>query len=152
MGKLFKSTEEFLEFYREKSPRTLVTIGDVVTANILDSRIRPDLAVVDLIAMRSETSRELRDKISKFKVREIRVKNPPGLITPELWKIFEKLKLPAKIIVEGEEDLATLPAVLSLPLGTVVVYGQPKEGLVAVEITAEKKLEFADILKKFEKI
>ncbi len=152
MGKLFKNTEKFIEFFNKKKPAMLVTIGDVVTANVLGSGIKPDLAVVDFIAMRSETSDDLRGRISKFNVREVKVKNPAGTITPGLWETFEKIKLPAKIIVDGEEDLATLPAVLLLPLGTVVVYGQPNEGLVVIEITAEKRREFSDILKRFEKI
>jgi uncharacterized protein (UPF0218 family) len=36
------------------------------------------------------------------------------------------------IVVNGEEDLATLPAVLAVPDGASVVYGQPDEGMVLV--------------------
>ena len=41
-----------------------------------------------------------------------------------------------KIVVEGEEDLATLPAILYAPPGSVVVYGQPDEGSVLVKVNS----------------
>jgi uncharacterized protein (UPF0218 family) len=36
--------------------------------------------------------------------------------------------------VEGEEDLLTLVAMAVAPLGSFVIYGQPGEGLVVVEV------------------
>jgi len=53
-----------------------------------------------------------------------------------------------KIIVEGEEDLATLPAILYSPPGSAVVYGQPNEGSVLVDVTAEKKLHIEELMKR----
>ena len=53
-----------------------------------------------------------------------------------------------KIIVDGEEDLATLPAILYAPLGSAVVYGQPNEGSVLVDVTPEKKLHIEEFMKK----
>ena len=42
---------------------------------------------------------------------------------------------PRVLLVDGEEDLATLPAVLAAPDGASVVYGQPGEGMVLVTVT-----------------
>jgi len=53
-----------------------------------------------------------------------------------------------KIVVDGEEDLATLPAILYAPLGSAVVYGQPNEGSVLVEVTPEKKKHVMDLMNK----
>ena len=52
--------------------------------------------------------------------------------------------------VEGEEDLATLPAVVAAADGTGVVYGQPDEGMVLVRVTPETRAEMADLLERFE--
>jgi uncharacterized protein (UPF0218 family) len=63
--------------------------------------------------------------------------------------------------IEGEEDLLIIPAIISLPLGSIVIYGQPKlvyghppittkEGLVVVPITSSLKSKVDSILKKFE--
>ena len=38
------------------------------------------------------------------------------------------------MLVEGEEDLLTLVAVLKAPENSLVVYGQPHEGVVAVKV------------------
>jgi uncharacterized protein (UPF0218 family) len=42
-------------------------------------------------------------------------------------------------MIDGEEDLLTLVAVLSAPEDTLVVYGQPHIGIVAVKATEETK-------------
>ena len=51
------------------------------------------------------------------------------------------------ILVDGEEDLATIPAILLSPLGTTVYYGQPNKGLVEVKIDLEIKDYLCKILK-----
>jgi len=37
---------------------------------------------------------------------------------------------PALVIVEGEEDLAVIPLALLVAPGSIVIYGQPGEGVV----------------------
>ncbi len=63
------------------------------------------------------------------------VQNPAGSLTPDLAiSIQSLLQLTSTnsnyIFVEGEEDLAAIPAVMLAPLGFVVYYGQPGVGLV----------------------
>jgi uncharacterized protein (UPF0218 family) len=50
-------------------------------------------------------------------------------------------------LVEGEEDLLTLIAIMEAPNNSIIVYGQPYEGIVAVKVTQEKKTEISEILK-----
>ena len=78
------------------------------------------------------------------------VKNPPGTITEEaIVAIKEALESPkhVHILVDGEEDLLVLIAVFYAPEKSLVVYGQPYEGIVVVKVTSEKKAEAAEILK-----
>lgn len=58
---------------------------------------------------------------------------------------------PALIYVDGEEDLAVIPAVLAAPDGAVVLYGQPCEGVVALLVDAERKKKAEWLLSLFEK-
>ncbi len=51
---------------------------------------------------------------------------------------FEK-KDSTKIFVDGEEDLITLAVITTAPNGTLVVYGQPGEGMVFVEVDDDIK-------------
>ncbi len=50
------------------------------------------------------------------------------------------------IVVEGEEDLLVLIAVLYAPENSFVVYGQPYSGIVVVKVSAEKKAQAAAFL------
>lgn len=38
------------------------------------------------------------------------------------------------LLVEGEEDLLTLAAILSAPDRALIIYGQPKKGSVIVKV------------------
>ena len=52
----------------------------------------------------------------------------------------------AVIVVDGEEDLLTLPAIVESPDDAFVVYGQPSEGLVVVTETAARKREILEVM------
>ncbi|HOP09469.1 MAG TPA: DUF359 domain-containing protein, partial [Candidatus Methanofastidiosa archaeon] len=72
-------------------------------------------------------------------------------ITRELWDAIRDCDLDnRKIFIDGEEDLATLPAIFFAPEGAIVVYGQPDEGIVIVNVTDEKKKEVYSILSRME--
>ncbi len=150
LGKLYTDFLAAAAQIKKLNPVRVVTVGDMVTFEFLSAGLKPDIAVVDLVAMRSFTSTKIRRVIESYDVKEVRVKNPAAKITTALFKALESAKPPVKIIVDGEEDLAAIPAVLASPDGTVVVYGQPKEGLVLVEVNEKKKKEFRGILEKFE--
>lgn len=54
------------------------------------------------------------------------------------------------ILVDGEEDLAVLPCILTAPSGSLVLYGQPGEGLVVCEVdkVINKVKKFKDKLEE----
>ncbi len=56
------------------------------------------------------------------------------------------------IIVEGEEDLLTIPAVLLAPNRAIVIYGQPGTGAVVVNINEESKKHYRNLAKQMEEI
>ena len=149
LGQLFPNVAAAIERLRQLHPPRLIAIGDVVTADLLEAGLRPDVAVVDMKVMRLPVDEKTRRAVEAFEATVVRVKNQAGSITPELREALEAAKPPLKIVVEGEEDLATLPAVLSAPLGSAVIYGQPGEGLVLVEVTEPKRREFEMLLKQF---
>ena len=71
--------------------------------------------------------------------------NPAGTITENLWETIEEaISLTLKdsenriIVVKGEEDLAVLPCLLVAPEDAVILYGQPNEGLVFVNVSDGK--------------
>lgn len=112
----------------------LITVGDMVTYHVLEAGRTPDVALVDERTKRTAVDDDVTAKIGGFD-RRITVENPPGTVTRALLDALvagidaEETTL---IDVDGEEDLAALPAVLAAPATGSVVYGQPDEGMVLV--------------------
>lgn len=137
---------------RLENPIKLISVGDVTTFHLLEAGFVPDLCIVDDRTKRQPVSDDVSFRTKDRVYREVLVDNPAGLITDDLIRSIAEAvrsKTPVRIFVRGEEDLATLPVIAMAPLGTVVLYGQPDEGVVFVEVTEEKK---AFILALFEKI
>ncbi|MEM2466316.1 MAG: DUF359 domain-containing protein [Candidatus Bathyarchaeia archaeon] len=132
---------------REKSP-SIISVGDTVSKNLIENGIFPNLMIIDNRVMRKDiVPVPLKADVEK------RVKNPPGTITFEaLSAVKEALEANwrTKIVVDGEEDLLALCAILYAPENSFVVYGQPSEGIVVVKATKQKKEEVARILNAME--
>jgi hypothetical protein len=150
LGRLFSDKREAFDYIRKLRPTKLITVGDHVTADFLEAGIKPDVAIIDFLIMRFPADKKIKKMIDSYQVPTQHVKNPPSKITKELQDTVKNAVSPLKIVVEGEEDLATLPAILMAPIGSVVAYGQPNEGVVLVEVTKEKKSEISGILALFE--
>jgi uncharacterized protein (UPF0218 family) len=144
-GSFSETASRLKDIVRSEKPPSIISVGDTVSKNLVENKIFPNLLIVDNKVMRTAIKPALlpADK-------EMRVKNPRGTITQEaLDTIREALKANCrvKIVVDGEEDLLTLAAVLYAPENSLVVYGQPREGIVVVKATQKKKTEAAEILK-----
>jgi hypothetical protein len=144
-GSYAETIKKLLNMIKEEKPSTIISVGDTVSKNIAKNHVLPQLAIIDNRVMRRRIQ-----PISTTAERIIHVKNPPGTITEEaITAIQDALKSSChvKIIVDGEEDLLTLAAVLYAPQNSFVIYGQPYEGIVIVKVTPEKKAEVYEILK-----
>ncbi len=142
-GELFRGIAETAPLI---SGRTIYTVGDVVTHNLIKSGRLPTVAIVDGLTMRSPCRKE-----APVTGRIIPVNNPAGTITDELITGIRDAVAnpPATIVVTGEEDLAVIPLVLEAPAGSVVLYGQPKEGVVVRVIDAAAKEKARDLFSHF---
>ena len=132
-GELHSSIKEILP---ELAGKTVYAVGDVVTFNLHKHGITPAIAVVDGHTMRSPCSRQ-----PAIRGECIRVKNPAGTITDELVCALEHAvrNPPSTIVVDGEEDLAVIPLVLTAHDGTIVLYGQPHKGVVLRTVDSEAR-------------
>jgi len=142
-GILFRSMDEVIPLVYGK---TVYTVGDVVTHNLQKKGIRPDVAIVDGYTMRSPCR-----KMPAVHGDCIQVKNPAGAITDDLIRALELAvrNTPSTIVVEGEEDLAVIPLVLTAPDGAIVLYGQPGEGIVLRVIDNEARITAQQLLSHF---
>jgi uncharacterized protein (UPF0218 family) len=131
--------------------RHVVTVGDVVTENVLKLGIHPSVAIYD-----HKTKRRDYDPDIEADAVVMTVQNPAGTITKALLNAIRKgFGLAERgrrvyIKVNGEEDLAAIPAVLYAPHGSLVLYGQPDEGVVLIKVTPECKLKCGKLMSKME--
>jgi len=150
LGKLLTGSQtrimnEFIKYIENANPSKIYAVGDVATKNLVKNKIKADIYVVD--------NKVMRKKVPVIQVKtacEVHVQNPSGKITKEAWeaiKLAIKREEETKIVVDGEEDLLTLPMIFHSPENAIVVYGQPNEGLVIVHVTEKKKMEVKDFLK-----
>jgi uncharacterized protein (UPF0218 family) len=117
----------------------VVAVGDVVTYHLREAGHEPALAVVDGLTERRRTDPEVRQLVAD---RDPEVWNPAATLTADLLVAMRDALADHRartLVVDGEEDLATLPAALLAPDGASVVYGQPGEGMVHLRVDAETR-------------
>jgi hypothetical protein len=134
----------------------VVTVGDVVTYHLLRADRRPDVALVDGLTKREAVDDEIWAAIDGFD-RRVEVPNPAATLSvsllAELRAAFDRTGADegtTLLVVEGEEDLAALPAVLAAPDGASVVYGQPDEGMVLAGTDPDERAVVRDLLERMD--
>ncbi|EKF85480.1 GTP-dependent dephospho-CoA kinase family protein [Methanobacterium formicicum] len=136
IGVLYNSLNDAEDFINSRYPdNLLISVGDITTQNLQKAGLIPHLGIIDNVVERKPAAYDVvYDNVT------LNVKNPPGVITDQLQETikeaFQLLKTGFRvlILVEGEEDLAAIPCILMAPSGSLVLYGQPGEGLVVCEV------------------
>ena len=136
LGILIKDSETTKENILKNIPAGsfVITVGDATTEKLLNCGIIPSLQIID--GLEKRTKRELPSSSIQT---TFSCKNPAAQVTQESIDVIKKAlqSPPSKITVNGEEDLLVLPACLFSPEDSVVLYGQPNEGLVIVRVNQE---------------
>ncbi|WP_435123997.1 GTP-dependent dephospho-CoA kinase family protein [Halobaculum sp. D14] len=130
----------------------VVAVGDVVTYHLRVAGRDPDVAVIDGKTKREAVSTEIAAVLDGDDPR-IEVENPPATISEAMLDALRDAldrDEPVVVYVDGEEDLATLPAIVAAPDGASVVYGQPDEGMVLVDVDAEARAEARSLLRRMD--
>jgi hypothetical protein len=146
LGKLFEANEIAGGSFAKEVDASpfVVSVGDRVTETLGRMGRIPDVQVVD--AKENRVERRPPDVPHS---RSISVRNPPGTITEGAIEAIRKAfsgKKPARVMVEGEEDLLVIPAVILAPASATVLYGQPGVGIVVVRATAAAKARHRALL------
>ena len=140
------------------TPKTLyksqfiATVGDICTIKLIEEEIVPNLMVVDYKTKRSIQLTEMQmSTIESVKCKSVEVANKPGTISEQLYfeiKNAIKSEIMTKIIVDGEEDLATLAVIKHSKLGAKVIYGMPDRGMVVVDVNQQAKKRASKLLER----
>ena len=139
LGRLIRGTPEDvrreLEALVAERRGPMIVVGDVVSSTV--SKLAPERTVY------VTDGRTLRERTSEVKLDVdvvVRCRNEPGTISREAYEVIREAIGSGKrvhVVVDGEEDLLALAAVYLSPVGSIVVYGQPGEGVVVVEVNEE---------------
>jgi hypothetical protein len=151
LGELYDSLDDIK--YSLSQYDYIISVGDVTTKNLIESKFLPNLGIIDNKIQRGDSTNRIN-----YDAIVLNAKNPAGTITDNLWETIDKAISSIKnsknnylIVVKGEEDLAVLPCILLAPKNTVIMYGQPNEGLVVLDAeTVKKKAE--KLINEFEEI
>ncbi|HZY94672.1 MAG TPA: GTP-dependent dephospho-CoA kinase family protein [Candidatus Bathyarchaeia archaeon] len=148
LGKATETMVQLANIVRQTRPAKITAVGDIVSREMLEAGIPVNLRIVDQKTMRESVSTQPRPSNHTYRAR-----NPAGGITEEATKIIrEAMKHDeALIVIDGEEDLLAIPAVLESPDHALVVYGQPLQGVVVVATTAIVKARVKALLNRMVK-
>lgn len=147
-GSFDRTIEKFEKMVKTKKPSMIISVGDALSEALLKHGILPRILIIDYKIMRKPAVPLMTEDYEIARLR-----NDAGTISDDAWAVVEsavKHDGNVKIVVEGEEDMLTLVAILSAPENALVVYGQPREGMVVVEVTAGKKNEMRKIVDAME--
>jgi uncharacterized protein (UPF0218 family) len=129
--------------------RFVASVGDVCTGALLSLGIVPKVCVVD-----GKTKRgPWKAGDTQHGLSIVRVRNPAETITIELWRAVDAAyRAPGNtmIVVDGEEDLASLACIHLAPEGTTVIYGVPNKGVMVIKVDAAIRARTEGVLTKME--
>lgn len=178
LGKIIQA-QDLKKVCEDRTIGFLITVGDMTTKHCLDAHLFPDLAIIDYKVGRKPFHDTINyvqlQKVKPFKAK--RVKSGPGYISIQVRQAIREILarqgrrarqgrqerkeslLHSVIIVDGEEDLLALPAILYAPVGSVVLYGQPAlrsthqsisiSGIVHINVSYHVKRKVRKLMEKF---
>jgi len=144
-GSFSQTMKELKEMVARDRPPIIISVGDTVSKNLHQCGFHPKVTIIDNKCMRKNTQ---GTKLPAERV--VYVQNPQGTLTKEAIRATQggmESKQSIEIVVDGEEDLLALIAIVYAPENGYIVYGQPHEGIVVVKATLNKKEETAAILR-----
>ncbi|ABW02779.1 GTP-dependent dephospho-CoA kinase family protein [Caldivirga maquilingensis] len=135
------------ELFNDFKLSIIATVGDVVSLNVATYWRRPDLRVIDLNTRRGTVIQH-----SDMDGVVYRVRNERSTLSYESFNIMRSAYANVlsgnrvTIIVDGEEDLLAIPAVLEAPGNTGILYGLYTGYLVLIPAVNEYKILMLKLL------
>lgn len=145
-----------IEYIKSLGNVITVAVGDVCSQSLLEQNFYPNVILFDETTQRHES---ISLKLDSYQIRN--VINPKEWILTSAWTVIQQSiafstsnNCRIAVRIDGEEDLLIIPAIISLPIGSIVIYGQPpiatEEGIVVVSISSSLKDRVSELLRKFE--
>ncbi len=131
---LGKVQQDYSEIKKLSRSHRIISVGDVCTLDLLDTGIRPHLAVFDYRFMRKDLEAEKIERLRKEFPVQKSYENPAGTLSEALLNdAAELIEKGGAVHIKGEEDLTALAFMLAAKENDLVIYGQPEKGVVLVK-------------------
>ena len=154
MGELIEGTEIDLgkllrNIIEKRRPITLILVGDTVSRQASQAGIVADVMIID-----NQEKRQKAVVYAHARKRVISAKNQAGRIEQGARLAVERaIRGEADLVeIDGEEDLLAIIAVIAAPIGSLVVYGQPNEGIVLVNVSEQRKADAEKLLQQMDRV
>lgn len=161
------TAKKLLQLINQLKQPMVISVGDFITHSLLKIGFDPDIKIIDFKVKRKDFSHHWQSIFPQFKFNfksnnfdaaalklylnhsgTINIKT--ALFLSNLIKrTLKNKKEKPFFLINGEEDLLALPAILFAPLRSLVLYGQMGLGVIVVEVTEERKREVKETLRKF---
>lgn len=161
MGILLTDKKAVEQSFMVNKRNIVITVGDVTTEQAITHGIIPHISIIDL-----QVGRRPYKKLDAFgfpaTVQVTKTSSGPGYISrqaqADIKRLCQELHAdtpPQVLLVDGEEDLLVLPVVLTIPVGSIVYYGQPPvgdnpAGIVEITVKLATIARVRSILNKFQ--
>ncbi|MDH7475865.1 MAG: pantetheine-phosphate adenylyltransferase [Microgenomates group bacterium] len=152
IGQLIRFNEPITALIKKEAPTMTIAVGDIISLALLKKNFSPEIKIIDFRSKRADITDgwDLKHRALRKYV------NHPGTINFEAVasinlaiKKYLTKKEKQTIVIDGEEDLLALPAILLAPLNSLVIYGQLDQGVVFVRVTEDKKNWAESIISRF---
>jgi uncharacterized protein (UPF0218 family) len=134
-GKIFTGDKLTAEY--EKAEHPLITVGDQCALDAMAAGYPPDIMIFDFKIKRVEINKDMKETFAAIGAAKSPyvVLSGAGFITDELEEAVRKVLSEGRgsVFVAGEDDLSSLLVMAFAKQGTLI-YGQPNEGAVVVEL------------------
>jgi broad-specificity NMP kinase len=124
----------------------IIAVGDFVAYSLYSSGVMPKILVLDGLVRRKPY-----DKKIPLDYETVSAKNRPGYLMRDMWQAVKRaleMNGPAKVLVDGEEDMAVLPFVLLAKAGSSVIYGLFDKGVCVIKVDEDSKNVARNLLRK----
>lgn len=153
-GSVDETTPELIEKVN-KFKGLVVAVGDVVSKILVSNGAKPEIVVTDGFTKREEL--EVRFEFDKYETHSVVC--PAAELTVDAWtkirvliRQLNETDILYHLFVNGEEDLLVLPFIMELPLGSLVIYGQPNAGVVLRLVDVEAKSHAMELLQAMDEM
>lgn len=146
------AAENVVRKIHEVAPPMVITVGDIVTYSLQKEGYEPDISFIDHRSRRKDLNTISHTAVFRHGTYQNVAGTISSLVVQKYVEIIPDVintKHHHQLIIEGEEDMLGLAAIMLAPLGAVVLYGQFEQGIVCVTIDEQVKQQAASLFKGF---